>query len=562
MPIDYSKWDRLELSDDDEIECHPNVDKASLIRWKQADIHAKREERRQKIASLKQQISLNDVLLSRIDDMIVKLKKEGEVEGEDAWKQIRGGLGEIPILASEQRLLEEVEKDEKGDDANISESKTSTINNSSRRVLADGTYATETIFSSNSSNLARLEALKSATKPPIRGDFFLGSVLASTLTKLVMRYSENSNDQKKINSLRAEAMLIMASVIRVGQSQFVTNPIDEDSYDRILSCLHVLEQFSNDLAIKNIFLQDTKASFTRIVEAEEKRSAAKKAKDKVTNKIQVDELITFRQFSKRNLGEETDENKSTTTKKDVDEEESGDIEVTELAKQFAEIKDYKMSYEFITKHPEVVSQEMTDQILAEAFQAQLKGKAKLAKQCAHQGWLLQYCQRLGKDGVRLFFERINGPNPQAREIFMNDVNETYNHIRERCKIIAAEKTQKPQPSSRQAEQIQIEVTGPNSSLNVRVPDENSTDKNEQDKYKIFTTLPKNLQEALKTGEITKINEVLGEMSVEEAEDALKICGDADVLSIEEGIIDTTKGEVVPNQEITADNENDNDKKLG
>ncbi|CAJ0760878.1 13066_t:CDS:2, partial [Entrophospora sp. SA101] len=451
-----------------------------------------------------------------------------------------GGLGEIPILASEQRLLEEVEKDEKGDDANISESKTSTINNSSRRVLADGTYATETIFSSNSSNLARLEALKSATKPPIRGDFFLGSVLASTLTKLVMRYSENSNDQKKINSLRAEAMLIMASVIRVGQSQFVTNPIDEDSYDRILSCLHVLEQFSNDLAIKNIFLQDTKASFTRIVEAEEKRSAAKKAKDKVTNKIQVDELITFRQFSKRNLGEETDENKSTTTKKDVDEEESGDIEVTELAKQFAEIKDYKMSYEFITKHPEVVSQEMTDQILAEAFQAQLKGKAKLAKQCAHQGWLLQYCQRLGKDGVRLFFERINGPNPQAREIFMNDVNETYNHIRERCKIIAAEKTQKPQPSSRQAEQIQIEVTGPNSSLNVRVPDENSTDKNEQDKYKIFTTLPKNLQEALKTGEITKINEVLGEMSVEEAEDALKICGDADVLSIEEGIIDTTK----------------------
>ncbi|CAH1759392.1 14622_t:CDS:10 [Entrophospora sp. SA101] len=226
---------------------------------------------------------------------------------EEAWKQIRGGLGEIPILASEQRLLEEVEKDEKGDDANISESKTSTINNSSRRVLADGTYATETIFSSNSSNLARLEALKSATKPPIRGDFFLGSVLASTLTKLVMRYSENSNDQKKINSLRAEAMLIMASVIRVGQSQFVTNPIDEDSYDRILSCLHVLEQFSNDLAIKNIFLQDTKASFTRIVEAEEKRSAAKKAKDKVTNKIQVDELITFRQFSKRNLGEETDE---------------------------------------------------------------------------------------------------------------------------------------------------------------------------------------------------------------------------------------------------------------
>src|SRR5437764_12957998 len=99
---------------------------------------------------------------------------------------------------------------------------------------------------------------------------------------------------------------------------------------------------------------------------------------------------------------------------------------------------------------------------------------------------------------------------------MNDVNETYRHIEERCKIMSAEKTQKPQPSS-QAEQIQIEVTGLNSSLNVRIPDENSTDENEQTRYKIFTTLSKDLQEALKTGEITKINKVLGEMSVEEAE---------------------------------------------
>ncbi|CAJ0630456.1 3322_t:CDS:2 [Entrophospora sp. SA101] len=428
MPIDYSKWDRLELSDDDEIECHPNVDKASLIRWKQADIHAKREERRQKIASLKQQISLNDVLLSRIDDMIVKLKKEGEVEGE-------GG-----------------------------------------------------------------------DKPPTVDQMI--AVLFETVQKEVK---------------------------------------DEDPE---------LESVSDSLIVKlTAHLDDLHTGFDKTSVNKTKRPelpSSKKKSEKVVEVLNPNAQI--KQFG--------DENKSTTTKKDVDEEESGDIEVTELAKQFAEIKDYKMSYEFITKHPEVVSQEMTDQILAEAFQAQLKGKAKLAKQCAHQGWLLQYCQRLGKDGVRLFFERINGPNPQAREIFMNDVNETYNHIRERCKIIAAEKTQKPQPSSRQAEQIQIEVTGPNSSLNVRVPDENSTDKNEQDKYKIFTTLPKNLQEALKTGEITKINEVLGEMSVEEAEDALKICGDADVLSIEEGIIDTTKGEVVPNQEITADNENDNDKKLG
>ncbi len=64
-------------------------------------------------------------------------------------------------------------------------------------------------------------------------------------------------------------MLIMASIIRVGQSQFASNPIDEDSYDRIMSCLHILEQISTDHSIKSVFLHDTRAAFARIVEAEE-----------------------------------------------------------------------------------------------------------------------------------------------------------------------------------------------------------------------------------------------------------------------------------------------------
>jgi cell division cycle protein 37 len=77
MPIDYSKWDKLELSDDDDFECHPNVDKASFIRWKQADIHQKREDRRRKMEVLKLEISNNEVLLDRIDDMIQQLQTGG-----------------------------------------------------------------------------------------------------------------------------------------------------------------------------------------------------------------------------------------------------------------------------------------------------------------------------------------------------------------------------------------------------------------------------------------------------------------------------------------------------
>ena len=85
---------------------------------------------------------------------------ESTPEIEQAFQELRKVLGEIPILASEQRLLDEAgaEDEEKKDEVKIESSKP--------KVLADGTYATETAFTSMSS--ARLEAVKAATKPPLR----------------------------------------------------------------------------------------------------------------------------------------------------------------------------------------------------------------------------------------------------------------------------------------------------------------------------------------------------------------------------------------------------------
>jgi cell division cycle protein 37 len=52
MPIDYSKWDTLEISDDEDFECHPNVDKKSMMRWKQSQIHKERQQRQDQLALL------------------------------------------------------------------------------------------------------------------------------------------------------------------------------------------------------------------------------------------------------------------------------------------------------------------------------------------------------------------------------------------------------------------------------------------------------------------------------------------------------------------------------
>jgi cell division cycle protein 37 len=85
MVIDYSKWDKLELSDDSDVEVHPNVDKKSFIRWKQRDIHEKREQMKHNIEQLEVSTEMNTDLLKRIDQLIsVGEKGEEKLSGDIA----------------------------------------------------------------------------------------------------------------------------------------------------------------------------------------------------------------------------------------------------------------------------------------------------------------------------------------------------------------------------------------------------------------------------------------------------------------------------------------------
>ncbi|KAI9250918.1 adaptin N terminal region-domain-containing protein [Phascolomyces articulosus] len=227
-------------------------------------------------------------------------------EIDEAWQQIRSALGEIPILASEQRLLESAEEDEQSSEKKEDDHTKSvpSSNAAPRRILPDGTYATESSYTAQPSSSAKLDAVKSASKPPLRalllvnGDYFLGTVLSTTLTKLALRYSTIVNDAAAVNARRAEAMLIMTSIIRVGQSQFVTHHIDEDSYDRIMQDIRVVGNRQHEKVIDKVYLEDSRNAFAKQIQAEEKRAAAEKEKDKAAE-VQVDDAIVFRQFSKK-----------------------------------------------------------------------------------------------------------------------------------------------------------------------------------------------------------------------------------------------------------------------
>ncbi|KAJ3830977.1 hypothetical protein F5878DRAFT_679430, partial [Lentinula raphanica] len=193
------------------------------------------------------------------------------------------------------------------------------------KVLADGTYATETAYNATTSSESQI----GKARPPLRidtpfdtprylpfrsalilgGDFFTGTVLAVTLTKLVLRFEVLCPQQSLTNALRAQAMLIMTSIICVGHVKSSPAPgapvvqIDEDSTERIMNCIQTLSNFTgqtkvdtddDEAIVKEIFLRDTERAFERMIGAQEKRAAESAFKGST---IQVDDLLSFRQGS-------------------------------------------------------------------------------------------------------------------------------------------------------------------------------------------------------------------------------------------------------------------------
>lgn len=56
----------MELSDDSDIEVHPNVDKRSFIRAKQNQVHMERQQRKRQIQAFEHQRTINDALVQRL----------------------------------------------------------------------------------------------------------------------------------------------------------------------------------------------------------------------------------------------------------------------------------------------------------------------------------------------------------------------------------------------------------------------------------------------------------------------------------------------------------------
>eukprot|EP00232_Nephroselmis_pyriformis_P004938 CAMPEP_0182913626 /NCGR_PEP_ID=MMETSP0034_2-20130328/38136_1 /TAXON_ID=156128 /ORGANISM="Nephroselmis pyriformis, Strain CCMP717" /LENGTH=928 /DNA_ID=CAMNT_0025050353 /DNA_START=200 /DNA_END=2986 /DNA_ORIENTATION=- len=204
---------------------------------------------------------------------------------EAAMGVLKASLGDHPLFGGE---AEEGEKEEVVG-APLGSSKRPA-------VLADGTYATQVSVveaaTGGGSAVPNLRALL------LSGDFFLGSVVATTLTKLVLRLGDLSGmDTVAVNAQKAEVMLYLVSIMRLGESPNMTHPIDNDSSDRITLCLRVLS--SGDEGVQDVWLRQCRDSFaTMISEKQHRETEDARAKSSV-QVSQPDDLIDFYHLKSR-----------------------------------------------------------------------------------------------------------------------------------------------------------------------------------------------------------------------------------------------------------------------
>ncbi|KAG2726307.1 hypothetical protein I3843_01G102400 [Carya illinoinensis] len=208
---------------------------------------------------------------------------------------IKQCLGELPFYS--------VSEEEEATDSSKKDQQVNSITISSKRpaILADGTYATQSAASENAFSLPTLVqgsfASGNLRSLLLTGDFFLGAVVAYTLTKLVLRLEEVQPSKVEVNRASTQALLIMVSMLQLGQSPVLPHPIDSDSYDRIVLCIRLLCNTGDE--IRKIWLQSCRLSFVKMLSEKQLREIEElKAKAQISH-AQPDDLIDFYHLKSR-----------------------------------------------------------------------------------------------------------------------------------------------------------------------------------------------------------------------------------------------------------------------
>jgi cell division cycle protein 37 len=352
MPIDYSKWDKIELSDDSDVEVHPNVDKLSFIRWKQRDIHEKRMQRNITIKSILVQLTMYAKLNSRVDFVLDNFKLS-----------LSDLLDNTKVMTA---LDAKFDKTEKFDYDKLKKEKGSDL----RKGLQDLTFDEEEIQNTPTYN-EMIEDLFIQIKddhPETKGD---AQVLVDKLTE----------HRKKIDDVLSSQTIKLDELLNE-KAQLISSDDYHTGFDRSF-----LNKDSDDV--------------------EPSVSKPATTKSSTTTTVTTTEVINSPAVAKQQQQPEQPEQQP---KQIVD-----DLVLLPATEEFGTIPytDLRASADFLIKHTKICSEEQKDALIMTAFDSQLEDNPKLTKQIIHQSLLLQYVAQLAgrkpnKDqiikAVKLFFQ--------------------------------------------------------------------------------------------------------------------------------------------------------------
>jgi len=206
----------------------------------------------------------------------------------EAFSTITGQLGQPPFIVQ----ADEKEAKIKAEAEAAAAPKMVTKN----VVLADGTYATQTVYSEVKT--PELDNTPSLRKMIIGGDIFLGSTVGSCLTKLCLRAEELGVDAITTKKMTVDSLLVMCAIVKMAEVTVSAQRSSlQDCSERISLCCRALLDPRARALLKPSLLEDGKATFaTFLATLKDKESKDQKKEDEEAPVTQPDDLIHFRQL--------------------------------------------------------------------------------------------------------------------------------------------------------------------------------------------------------------------------------------------------------------------------
>ncbi|KAI8904721.1 Cdc37 N terminal kinase binding-domain-containing protein [Gorgonomyces haynaldii] len=372
---DYSKWDKLELSDDEDFECHPNVDKKSMVRWKQAQIHKERREREDQVVLLKMEHENTVKFLKSIPDYISTIQKFKEPEET------------LKIVDYLMRLGKEVED---------------TLTDPMRKE-----------------SLGRINNWPGNWDPPVWCDTLRSHVpwheeIASILKKGT-EYTQEHKDTPDFKLGPFICQCFQETHLKFSNRQ----PLIEKQ----------LKEFEDKMNAK-ITMDHLKTGFSKTTLTHKDNVAAPAADSQPSKSRVIETIHTPKEQVYDGLEAEIMEELQASDQ---------DLKQTHpKLLDFSKLRDFGDILNVLKSNPQLQEEKNEEILLMRALSLEIILKKSDAKNCVMLSLVLKYTRSLGPGGIDVFFSKLQSGSQNAQTMFFRDIESTYQHISTRGAILRAE----------------------------------------------------------------------------------------------------------------------------